>query len=115
MPNITLEDAKAALREADERRSNRNDGGFDIDLSVGNVNVIYGSQAQGERTLRNYGLPYMYTLPRTDIPALRQWWRARHPNTGELLDPVFAYGGWKINLQWLSTHDNLFNMHIGVP
>ena len=39
----------------------------------------------------------------------------RHPNTGTLLPPQLSEGVWKINLQWVSTHDNVFNMHIGVP
>ena len=115
MPDITLEDAKDALSAADKRRTERNDGPFTIQLSVGSVNVIYGTQSQGDRTLQNYGLPYMYTLPRAHIAELKSWWEDRHPNTGKLLPPQLADGHWKINLQWVSTHDNVFNMHIGVP
>jgi hypothetical protein len=115
MPDITLDDAKDALSAADQRRTLRNDGAFTIVLSVGNVNVIYGSQPQADRTLQNYGLPYLYTLPRKYIAELRTWWEERHPNTGTLLPPQLADGNWKINLQWVSTHDNVFNMHIGVP
>jgi hypothetical protein len=115
MPDITLDDVKTAVSQADQRRANRNDGGFAVHLSVGDVNVIYGTQPQGNRTLVNYGLPYMYTLPRANIAALQAWWEARHPNTGTLLAPQLSDGVWKINLQWVSTNDNVFNMHVGVP
>jgi len=115
MPVISLADVKNAVIQADTRRTNRQDGGFSINVNQTQVNVIYGTQTSGNRTLMNYGLPNLWTMARADIPALKLWWEARHPNTGTLLDEQQAVPGVnKVNLQWLSTNDNLFNMHVPV-
>ena len=75
MPIISINDVKNAVTQADTRRTNRNDGGFSVNVGGAIVNVIYGTQQQGNRTLVNYGLPTMYVMARADIDALRQWWK----------------------------------------
>lgn len=110
---LTLNDIMAAVAAADTRFTNRQDAGFAIALpNAGNVNVIFGQVG----TRYDYGLPNMYILPANLIPALTQWWQARHPNTGIVLPPQLkAPGVWAINLQWQSTGGSLFNFHVAVP
>ncbi len=115
MPTISLDDVKNAVIQADTKRTNRQDAGFSITVNSTQVNVIYGTQPQGNRTLINYGLPNLWTMARADVPALKTWWEARHPTTGVLLpEQQVAPGIYKVNLQWVSTSDNVFNMHIPV-
>src|SRR5262245_8001799 len=110
---MTLDEAKAAIREADKHFRDANEDTNPAPITVGNeqMPILFGT----DWGVWNYGAPNTYPMSLNDVAALRRWWEEYHPTNGRLLKPQRkAKGVFGVNLQWVANDEMLFNFHLRV-
>jgi hypothetical protein len=112
MPKATLEEVKTAIETADERFAEYQKGEGTANMNGESVPIMF--RIDGQRW--DYGHPAICEMDKADIDELTQWWKARHPNSGRVLQREYkrTVECHEVNVQWDGESGRMFNYHVSV-
>ena len=107
MPQITLDDAKAALQKAFDMYLDQNPNAFQINVGGVMVNIIY----QKTPTHLNFGFPNIYPLKKSEFQNLQSW-VASNPAKAKVLPPQKESGAGHEKVNVIIPGAVTLNFHI---